>query len=132
MLDFLIGRETNFLAYLLFYLKFLISDWDNFCILLKSQPPHQWDNLLSTIIRLKYAVDRLVRRDLFPYNPEPLIEKMKIIEDFYEKTGIHLASNTSDNALDDVILHFGEWKIEGLSESGDDVRFTNSLDVRLT
>jgi len=40
---------------------------------------------MGTFIRLKYAIENLNQKSLFPYNPAPLLKNLSKIEELYEK-----------------------------------------------
>jgi len=43
------------------------------------------DKIMGTFIRLKYAIENLNQKSLFPYNPAPLLKNLSKIEELYEK-----------------------------------------------
>eukprot|EP01124_Arcella_intermedia_P013192 TRINITY_DN1960_c0_g1_i1.p1 TRINITY_DN1960_c0_g1~~TRINITY_DN1960_c0_g1_i1.p1 ORF type:complete len:556 (+),score=151.48 TRINITY_DN1960_c0_g1_i1:47-1669(+) len=120
LLDFLISTETSFLEYFLNYLTFLKSDYTQFVKTLEHQdgntllqlshsiqqfsmeviiqgdeeikPETEVDVVITTLIRLKFSMEKLIEQKLFPYNASPLLHKIGAIEDLYEKE-------------DEVLLH---------------------------
>jgi len=42
------------------------------------------DDVMATVIRLKFSVVRLVEKNIFPYNVQPLLTLIQDLEDLYE------------------------------------------------
>ncbi|KAL0274229.1 UNVERIFIED_CONTAM: hypothetical protein PYX00_006700 [Menopon gallinae] len=80
LLDLLVSNETCFLLYLLRILKFMRRNWSEFV----SCCSHELDDTMSVFIRLRMAIDRLVRRALFPYNISPVLRLLEKCEELYE------------------------------------------------
>lgn len=104
ILDFLISSETQFLNYFTQYLKLVLRDWIGF------QSTHSKavakctdseigtatgsassdhikcdiDSVMSVLIRLRLAVERLQSQGLFPYNAAPLVALLEQVEELYE------------------------------------------------
>ncbi|XP_062521264.1 protein lines-like [Corticium candelabrum] len=107
LLDFLISSETRFLDYFTHYLKMLIQNWNVF------RSPHRKleilsqsreveadagvsdvdseattsdcvDSVMTVLIRLRLAMERLQCQGLFPYNAAPLLALLKRVEECYE------------------------------------------------
>ncbi|XP_076053226.1 protein lines homolog [Oratosquilla oratoria] len=80
LLDLLVSNETSFLLYLLRYLKFIRRNWEEFT----SHCGRRLDEVMTVLIRLRYAIDRLVSKNLFPYNISPVLKLLEKCEDMYE------------------------------------------------
>ncbi|XP_062517025.1 protein Lines homolog 1-like isoform X2 [Corticium candelabrum] len=107
LLDFLISSETRFLDYFTHYLKMLIQNWNAF------RSPHRKleilsqsreveadagvsdvdseattsdcvDSVMTVLIRLRLAMERLQCQGLFPYNAAPLLALLERVEECYE------------------------------------------------
>jgi len=118
LLDFLISTETCFLEYFTNYLKFVTLNFEMFVELLEGLEENQMNELeyelrgfqmetetemetilkketeldivMSTLIRLKLSIERLVEKNLFPYNIQPLLLKIQKLEQFYEQDNEHV------------------------------------------
>lgn len=82
LLDLLTGSETRFLEYLLLELKSLSSNWQALRHELSTAgnigvSP---DDVLSTLIRLSLALERLHAKQLLPYDPSPIVRRIESIE----------------------------------------------------
>ena len=108
ILDFLISSETQFLNYFTQYLKLVIQDWIGFqsthseavaeCTNIQigtaiglAGSDHincDIDSVMSVLIRLRLAVERLQSQGLFPYNAAPLVALLEQVEECYENDGI--------------------------------------------
>lgn len=107
LLDFLISSETHFLNYFTWYLKVVTRDWVGFRSA-HSEPDtkktngkvytdsasssrghvtSRIDSVMSVLIRLRLAVERLHHQGLFPYNPAPLLTLLEQTEERYENDG---------------------------------------------
>eukprot|EP00088_Acartia_fossae_P003281 TRINITY_DN11379_c0_g1_i10.p1 TRINITY_DN11379_c0_g1~~TRINITY_DN11379_c0_g1_i10.p1 ORF type:complete len:754 (+),score=133.11 TRINITY_DN11379_c0_g1_i10:63-2324(+) len=76
LLDFLVSNETCFLLYLLRYLKFVLKDWGRF---VEACGP-SYESTVGVIIQLKSSIQRLLTKDLFPYNIAPVYKLLERIE----------------------------------------------------
>jgi hypothetical protein len=47
------------------------------------------DQVAASLIRLKLSIERLVKRNLFPYNVQPLLRRLKEFEECYEQQLLH-------------------------------------------
>ncbi|KAK2705951.1 protein lines-like [Artemia franciscana] len=82
LLDLLVSNETCFLLYLLRVLKFIRKNWNLFVT-----SSSRLDEPMGTFIRLRMAINRLVTKNLFPYNIDPVMKLLQKCEDMYE--GVH-------------------------------------------
>ncbi|CAG2066936.1 unnamed protein product [Timema podura] len=80
LLDLLVSNETCFLLYLLRLLKFVRRNWGDFVACCG----RELDDTISVLIRLRFAIDRLVSKDLFPYNINPVVRLLEKCEQLYE------------------------------------------------
>lgn len=80
LLDLLVSNETCFLLYLLRTLKFVRRNWEEFL----QECAGELDNVMTTLIRLRLAIDRLVSKDLFPYNIGPVLRLLEKCESMFE------------------------------------------------
>ncbi|CAL4173106.1 unnamed protein product [Meganyctiphanes norvegica] len=80
LLDLLVSNETSFLLYLLRYLKLLRRSWQDFT----AQCGRHLDQTMTVLIRLHFALDRLVSKNLFPYNISPVLKLLEKCEEMYE------------------------------------------------
>ncbi|KAE8752369.1 hypothetical protein FOCC_FOCC000841 [Frankliniella occidentalis] len=80
LLDLLVSNETCFLLYLLRTLKFVRRNWEEFM----QECAGELDNVMTVLIRLRLAIDRLVSKDLFPYNIGPVLRLLEKCESMYE------------------------------------------------
>ncbi|KAJ1519970.1 hypothetical protein ONE63_004202 [Megalurothrips usitatus] len=80
LLDLLVSNETCFLLYLLRTLKFVRRNWEEFV----RECGAELDNVMTMLIRLRLAIDRLVSKDLFPYNIGPVLRLLEKCESMYE------------------------------------------------
>ncbi|KAL0131729.1 hypothetical protein PUN28_002939 [Cardiocondyla obscurior] len=80
LLDLLVSNETSFLLYLLRFLKYIRRNWIEFvrCC------GRELDDTMTVLIRLRLAIDRLVSKNLFPYNISPVHRLLEKCESFYE------------------------------------------------
>ncbi|XP_018310692.1 protein lines [Mycetomoellerius zeteki] len=80
LLDLLVSNETCFLLYLLRFLKYIKRNWIEFvrCC------GRELDNTMTVLIRLRLSIDRLVSKNLFPYNIIPVLRLLEKCESFYE------------------------------------------------
>lgn len=70
------------LEYLLRYLRRLAGRWSISRRTLAESG--RLDQVLSTLIRLRLEIERLVAADLFPYDPTPLVRRLEMVEGVYE------------------------------------------------
>lgn len=87
LLDYLVSNETCFLLYLLRFLKYTKRNWPKFissCGEGNSSRSNELDDTMSVLIRLKMQINRLVSRNLFPYNITPILRLLEVCENFYE------------------------------------------------
>ncbi|KAK3865372.1 hypothetical protein Pmani_002824 [Petrolisthes manimaculis] len=80
LLDLLVSNETSFLLYLLRYLKFIRRSWHEFA----SHYGRRLEEVMTVLIRLRCAIDRLVSKNLFPYNINPVLKLLQKCEELYE------------------------------------------------
>ncbi|XP_058797701.1 protein lines [Phymastichus coffea] len=80
LLDFLVSNETCFLLYLYRLLKYIKRFWPEFM----SCCEHDIDDIMAVLANLKQAIDRLVSKDLFPYNINPVLRLLEKCESLYE------------------------------------------------
>lgn len=80
LLDLLVSNETCFLLYLLRTLKFVRRNWEEFI----RECGGELDDVMTVLIRLRLAIDRLVSKDLFPYNIGPVLRLLEKCENMYE------------------------------------------------
>jgi hypothetical protein len=127
LLDFLVSNETDFLLYLLQYLKYVSTDWQGFKTVLaqfdsneaeqyledaknsdmseeskreleemlsmsKLKINHEHTNMqvevkhvIDVLHKLGVAINRLVAKDLFPYNISPLLKWISTAEQLFEQ-----------------------------------------------
>lgn len=81
LLDYLCSNETCFLLYLLRFLKYIRYDWNNFVSQCNDRHPSALDKAMSTLIRLRMRIDRLVMQSLFPYDIKPITELLRQCEE---------------------------------------------------
>lgn len=98
LLDFLMGRETCFLLYLLRFLKYVRGDWQTF-----HDRCNDWvsadnavngnrldavtsvlDRAMAVLIRLRLLIERLVLQSLYPYDITPIVVLLRQCESLYE------------------------------------------------
>ena len=88
LLDYLVSNETCFLLYLLRFLKYVKRNWSKFlsscqeCSTISRE--NELDNTMGVLIRLKTQIERLVARDLFPYNISPVLRLLEVCEQLYD------------------------------------------------
>ena len=80
MLDFLVSNETCFLLYLYRFLKYIKRFWPEFV----ASAARDVDDTMAVVANLKQAIDRLVSKDLFPYNINPVLRLLVKCESLYE------------------------------------------------
>lgn len=80
LLDFLVSNETCFLLYLLRFLKYISRNWEEFFLTCA----REIDETMSVLIRLRIAIERLVSKDLFPYNINPVLRLLSKCEQLYD------------------------------------------------
>ena len=83
LLDFLVSNETCFLLYLYRFLKYIRRFWGEFV----SCCGRDLDDTMAVLANLKQAIDRLVSKDLFPYNINPVLRLLEKCESLYESSG---------------------------------------------
>ncbi|XP_018336124.1 protein lines [Agrilus planipennis] len=88
LLDYLVSNETCFLLYLLRFLKYIRKNWSKFVHSCDSSSAlsrtNELDSTMTVLIRLKIQINRLVSRDLFPYNISPILKLLEYCEGLYE------------------------------------------------
>lgn len=87
LLDYLVSNETCFLLYLLRFLKYVRKNWQKFvhsCYEGSAARTNDLDNTLTVLIRLKMQISRLVDKQLFPYNINPVLRLLRSCESLYE------------------------------------------------
>ncbi|XP_011880045.1 PREDICTED: protein lines [Vollenhovia emeryi] len=80
LLDLLVSNETSFLLYLLRLLKYIKRNWLEFITCCG----RELDDTMTVLIRLRLAIDRLVAKNLFPYNISPVHRLLEKCESYYE------------------------------------------------
>jgi len=76
MLDFLVSNETCFLLYILRFLKFIVKDWSMFMC----NCGDSYSSTLGVLLQLKTSINRLMKKDLFPYNIGPVYKLLEKVE----------------------------------------------------
>lgn len=91
LLDYLVSNETCFLLYLLRFLKYVRRNWSKFVYScenqntnLRSRSGAGLDATMTVLIRLRLQINRLVSRQLFPYNISPVLRLLETCENMYE------------------------------------------------
>lgn len=88
LLDYLVSNETCFLLYLLRFLKYTRRNWTKFVSSCSESSGitrvNELDNTMTVIIRLKIQINRLVSKELFPYNISPVLRLLEMCEGLYE------------------------------------------------
>ncbi|XP_019757852.1 protein lines [Dendroctonus ponderosae] len=87
LLDYLVGSETCFLLYLLRFLKYTRRNWPKFvssCAEGNTPRSNELDDTMTVLIRLKMQINRLVSRELFPYNINPILRLLTVCEGLYD------------------------------------------------
>lgn len=97
LLDFLMSSETQFLSYFLAHLKLMEASWQLFCAHCHSvetaggaasSPEAEEESVLERVmaclIRLRLSLTSLWAKDLFPYNPSPLVRRLERLESLYD------------------------------------------------
>ncbi|XP_060520413.1 protein lines [Cylas formicarius] len=87
LLDYLVSNETCFLLYLLRFLKYTRKNWAKFvnsCGEGSTSRSNELDDTMTVLIRLKMQINRLVARELFPYNISPVLRLLEVCENLYE------------------------------------------------
>lgn len=88
LLDYLVSNETCFLLYLLRFLKYTKRNWSKFVSSCSENSGitrvNELDNTMTVIIRLKIQINRLVSKELFPYNINPVLRLLEVCEGLYE------------------------------------------------
>lgn len=87
LLDYLVSNETCFLLYLLRFLKYIKKNWQKFvhsCYEGSATRTNDLDNTMTVLIRLKMQISRLVDKQLFPYNINPVLRLLRSCESLYE------------------------------------------------
>lgn len=80
LLDLLISNETCFLLYLLRFLKYIRRNWFEFMRCCGGE----LDDTMRVLITLRLTIDRLVSKNLFPYNIAPVHRLLEKCESLYE------------------------------------------------
>ncbi|KAB0792066.1 hypothetical protein PPYR_14027 [Photinus pyralis] len=84
LLDYLVSNETCFLLYLLRFLKYIRRNWSKFVSSCESAGTGELGNTMTVLIRLNMQINRLVSKDLFPYNISPVLRLLEVCENLYE------------------------------------------------
>ncbi|KAL5286252.1 LINS family protein [Megaselia abdita] len=93
VLEFLVSNETCFLLYLLRFLRFIRSNWSMFinsCQTFESNAGanengnNTLDRAMGVLINLRFQINRLVSRNLFPYDISPIVRLIENCESLYE------------------------------------------------
>lgn len=93
VLEFLVSNETCFLLYLLRFLRFIRSNWSMFinsCQTFESTASsnengnNTLDRAMGVLINLRFQINRLVSRNLFPYDISPIVRLIENCESLYE------------------------------------------------
>ncbi|KAF1334150.1 Lines protein, partial [Globisporangium splendens] len=86
VLDLLTSSETSTLEYLLRYLRRLAANWDSSCRTLEHQSEQLLAQIMSVLIRLRLEIEKQVAAAIFPYNPTPLLRRLRMVEQLYDDT----------------------------------------------
>jgi len=92
--DLLMGNETCFLAYFLFFLKFASKNWPEFVTF----SGRELERTMSVLIRLRMSIGRLVEHSLYPYNISPVLRLLEKCEELYESDNRSSSGSTNDNS----------------------------------
>ncbi|GLV45542.1 lines [Carabus blaptoides fortunei] len=91
LLDYLVSNETCFLLYLLRYLKYIRRNWSSFVVSCETingssvaRSTNELDETMTVLIRLRHQISRLVNKQLFPYNINPVLRLLEMCESLYE------------------------------------------------
>lgn len=91
LLDYLVSNETCFLLYLLRFLKYVRRNWSTFVVSCEttsgssiSRSINELDETMTVLIRLRHQISRLVNKQLFPYNINPVLRLLEVCESLYE------------------------------------------------
>lgn len=87
LLDYLVSNETCFLLYLLRFLKYVRRNWSTFVVSCEStgtRSANELDETMTVLIRLRHQISRLVNKQLFPYNINPVLRLLEVCESLYE------------------------------------------------
>jgi len=95
LLDFLMSSETQFLAYFLGHLKLIEAGWEAFCdrceglsaatdALDVADGAPTLDQVMACLIRLRLSLTSLWAKNIFPYNPAPLVRRLEKLETLYD------------------------------------------------
>lgn len=88
ILDYLLSNETCFLLYLLRFLKYIRRNWSKFVSSCSEYSGisrvNELDDTMTVLIRLKIQISRLVSKELFPYNINPVLRLLEVCEGLYE------------------------------------------------
>ncbi|KAK5640192.1 hypothetical protein RI129_011003 [Pyrocoelia pectoralis] len=84
LLDYLVSNETCFLLYLLRFLKYIRRNWSKFVNSCETAGNNELGNTMTVLIRLNMQINRLVSKDLFPYNISPVLRLLEVCENLYE------------------------------------------------
>lgn len=82
LLDFLVSNETCFLLYLYRFLKYIRRCWPEFVTCCGRER----ELTMSVLINLKKAINRLVSKDLFPYNINPVLRVLEKCEQLHQES----------------------------------------------
>jgi len=80
LLDFLISGETNFLSFLIHYLHYVLSSWNQNRVKFL-----QNEELCSVFVKFRLAVEKLQQKQMFPFNVQPLVERLNQLEEYIDK-----------------------------------------------
>ena len=80
LLDLLHSSETCFLLYLLRFLKYIKRNWLEFVTCCAGE----LDNTMTVLIRLRLSIVRIVSKNLFAYNINPVLRLLEKCESLYE------------------------------------------------
>lgn len=92
VLEFLVSNETCFLLYLLRFLRFIRSNWSMFINSCQTfdtstntdNANNTLDRAMGVLINLRFQINRLVSRNLFPYDISPIVRLIENCESLYE------------------------------------------------
>ncbi|XP_044761994.1 protein lines [Coccinella septempunctata] len=87
LLDYLVSNETCFLLYLLRFLKYVRKNWSIFmrcCREASLSNTNEFDSAMRVLVNLYDQISRLVLRQLFPYNIDPILRLLKGCMNLYE------------------------------------------------
>lgn len=111
------------------YLKYLLQNWNQQLI-------SQYDPMLSMLVRLSLALQKLTKKQIFPYNIQPVLKKLQTLEQLFEENpneykpapppslntilpppSTQLEQDDGEGVcydeVNDIVFHFGKWSLGG-------------------